>query len=117
MKYLTDFVKSEPMSVAPHWGAWIEIVAQMVENGATVSHPTGVRGLKCRVRGRCLMHHEPSHPTGVRGLKYAELGDAPPGGQVAPHWGAWIEIRWDARTPCASSVAPHWGAWIEIVRG
>ena len=60
------------------------------------------------------MHHEPSHPPGVRGLKYAELGDAPPGGQVAPHWGAWIEIRWDARTPCASSVAPHWGAWIEI---
>ena len=38
-------------------------------------------------------------------------------GEVAPHWGAWIEMR---SNDCASSghaVAPHWGAWIEIPLG
>ena len=33
---------------------------------------------------------------------------------VAPHWGAWIEIRRTAPTRHCSKVAPHWGAWIEI---
>ena len=33
---------------------------------------------------------------------------------VAPHWGAWIEIR-AGRIRCpVMVVAPHWGAWIEI---
>ena len=33
-----------------------------------------------------------SHPTGVRGLKLtARCGHGEPG-DVAPHWGAWIEI-------------------------
>ena len=34
--------------------------------------------------------------------------------QVAPHWGAWIEINPRRVCLCASPVAPHWGAWIEI---
>ena len=77
-----------------------------------------------------------SHPTGVRGLKWirGDAGDAHL--EVAPHWGAWIEIRGldesegEAQshptgvrglkcvgrivTACAYIVAPHWGAWIEI---
>ena len=34
--------------------------------------------------------------------------------QVAPHAGAWIEIRDDADINCIIAVAPHAGAWIEI---
>ena len=33
---------------------------------------------------------------------------------VAPHWGAWIEIRHNRGKPPHWLVAPHWGAWIEI---
>ena len=55
-----------------------------------------------------------SHPTGVRGLKFS-VGQAFVSGlEVAPHWGAWIEIRRRAFRATASRVAPHWGAWIEI---
>ena len=34
------------IEVAPHWGAWIEILYEEPENDETMSHPTGVRGLK-----------------------------------------------------------------------
>ena len=37
-------------------------------------------------------------------------------GKVAPHWGAWIEIRETIRDRHSKTVAPHWGAWIEIKR-
>ena len=33
---------------------------------------------------------------------------------VAPHWGAWIEMTATCRKPACRAVAPHWGAWIEI---
>ena len=56
--------------VAPHWGAWIEIVP-----------PRSSRHSMCR-----------SHPTGVRGLKFAGYSEQRGGDVVAPHWGAWIEI-------------------------
>ena len=60
------------VSVAPHWGAWIEIAR-------TLSTP----------------RWNPSHPTGVRGLKYHQQRDYRDNRQVAPHWGAWIEMsRW-----------------------
>ena len=36
---------------------------------------------------------------------------------VAPHWGAWIEIGLARGYVRCFSVAPHWGAWIEIVYG
>ena len=36
---------------------------------------------------------------------------------VAPHWGAWIEIRWTCWCATRRRVAPHWGAWIEIALG
>ena len=35
--------------------------------------------------------------------------------EVAPHWGAWIEILDLYNCWGASVVAPHWGAWIEIL--
>ena len=32
--------------VAPHWGAWIEIILLVEVQHDSRSHPTGVRGLK-----------------------------------------------------------------------
>ena len=55
-----------------------------------------------------------SHPTGVRGLKFSGAMEKVNGVQVAPHWGAWIEISSEAIMAAESEVAPHWGAWIEI---
>ena len=55
-----------------------------------VSHPTGVRGLKC-VSVDFIEVSVESHPTGVRGLKSVPGIPYPPC-FVAPHWGAWIEI-------------------------
>ena len=34
---------------------------------------------------------------------------------VAPHWGAWIEMRCGRGLRGLDFVAPHWGAWIEIL--
>ena len=36
---------------------------------------------------------------------------------VAPHWGAWIEMRLRTAGAPPVTVAPHWGAWIEIITG
>ena len=58
------------LAVAPHWGAWIEII------------PTPSP----------LVFRRGSHPTGVRGLKYKRDRNVFAAGTVAPHWGAWIEI-------------------------
>ena len=47
-------------------------------------------------------------------MKFENAPHGGRGGEVAPHWGAWIEIA-DNRPACRTvSVAPHWGAWIEI---
>ena len=58
----------------------------------TESHPTGVRGLKFT---SCYNAAEVdlSHPTGVRGLKFVRPDACIYNVSVAPHWGAWIEIR------------------------
>ena len=56
-----------------------------------------------------------SHPTGVRGLKSVGEFAVREYGEVAPHWGAWIEIGIGLAMARPPSVAPHWGAWIEIV--
>ncbi len=34
--------------------------------------------------------------------------------RVAPHVGAWIEIKMENTTRRKANVAPHVGAWIEI---
>ncbi len=36
--------------------------------------------------------------------------------RVAPHVGAWIEIKEQEDTHLYGCVAPHVGAWIEIIR-
>ena len=56
-------------SVAPHAGAWIEIVFVGSNfNCRFTSHPTRVRGLKLPLRTDDQGRNE-SHPTRVRGLK------------------------------------------------
>ena len=42
------------------------------------------------------------------------LASFPSGRNVAPHWGAWIEMLVMAYDSKGNAVAPHWGAWIEI---
>ena len=66
---MVDMLDALESGVAPHWGAWIEMLTLWKpRRPASLSHPTGVRGLKC-----------------VGEVWHALL-------QVAPHWGAWIEI-------------------------
>ena len=55
------------------------------------SHPTGVRGLKYPLVIIRTANTE-SHPTGVRGLKCLPARHVTSVDEVAPHWGAWIEI-------------------------
>ena len=69
MKYFRRRVHRLRLRVAPHWGAWIEIVGSTDDPTTSLSHPTGVRGLKYEMRR-------------------IGLGTV----EVAPHWGAWIEI-------------------------
>ena len=49
-----------------------------------------------------------------RGLKYTANHRWPPLTGVAPHAGAWIEIRFRDHKYERFPVAPHAGAWIEI---
>ena len=59
-----------PRLVAPHMGAWIEISHYLISLIHYVSHPIWVRGLKC---SGAITHSRlaPSHPIWVRGLKLA----------------------------------------------
>ena len=78
LKYIQVLDGAVSSTVAPHWGAWIEIRIPQVAEGTRPSHPTGVRGLKY-VRKRPCVPHLASHPTGVRGLKsflFAGCADA-----------------------------------------
>ena len=47
-------------------------------------------------------------------MKYHALAGLDRIVDVAPHWGAWIEIQILEDLTDARAVAPHWGAWIEI---
>ena len=47
-------------------------------------------------------------------MKYARCDRIVEGAAVAPHWGAWIEIKTGRIVVVLVSVAPHWGAWIEM---
>ena len=55
-----------------------------------------------------------SHPTGVCGLKLNVFVLTICPVDVAPHWGAWIEMPCRNDDAPGGTVAPHWGAWIEI---
>ena len=79
--------------VAPHAGAWIEII----------------------IVDESQHSRAKSHLTQVRGLKYDYLLSTGTKTSVAPHAGAWIEITVEIELPPAVNVAPHAGAWIEIL--
>ena len=69
MKYRNQTEENQVKEVAPHWGAWIEILLRpVIVLGLYSSHPTGVRGLKS-VHPVAVCPPCVSHPTGVRGLK------------------------------------------------
>ena len=50
-----------------------------------------------------------------RGLKFLQLLNCLFFERVAPHVGAWIEIRTHKTESEGTNVAPHVGAWIEIL--
>ena len=55
-----------------------------------------------------------SHPSRVRGLKFKVKGKAILFLFVAPFTGAWIEIQNGRNAQNSTFVAPFTGAWIEI---
>ena len=55
-----------------------------------------------------------SHPMRVRGLKFFDPKTGDLMRLVAPHAGAWIEMRLYVIFISIFLVAPHAGAWIEI---
>ena len=74
----------------------LKYAGRLVVEYFTGSHPTGVRGLKFKQSGY-VVDKLLSHPTGVRGLK-SVVPVVPWGADnVAPHWGAWIEICYVVR--------------------
>ncbi len=77
----------------PMRGAWIEIPQGIVQGSAP----------RCR------------SPCGGRGLKYFFFRFDGFRFFVAPHAGAWIEIRRFSQPQVATRVAPMRGAWIEIL--
>ena len=78
-------------AVAPHAGAWIEIVAAVCTTWLILSPPTRGRGLKLQL---CIQISilTRSPPTRGRGLKLWEMSKEELEEWVAPHAGAWIEI-------------------------
>ena len=69
LKFVCKFNAAIQPRVAPHAGAWIEILS-----------------------GGLLHHHLSSLPMRERGLKYVYEGVSEKWCNVAPHAGAWIEI-------------------------
>ena len=94
--------------VAPHAGAWIEILYVCNSVPSAVSHPMRVRGLKSISTKTYTGIYASSHPMRVRGLKFCMLNVNIFHKRVAPHAGAWIEIivpsssatDTESRTPC-----------------
>ena len=85
-------MSATPEAVAPHAGAWIEIIRDICDIMSKSSHPMRVRGLKFPPSVLCLSFNI-----------------------VAPHAGAWIEIFSNLLSVRSFLVAPHAGAWIEII--
>ena len=101
------------VTVAPHWGAWIEIAAACAIASAASSHPTGVRGLKYAIAGLDAVLQRVAPHWGAW-IEIASMLVNWLCRLVAPHWGAWIEIPTRRTVAWPARVAPHWGAWIEI---
>ena len=78
--------------VAPHVGAWIEIISSCVKwTGNSESLPMWERGLKYDPGDGSEIPLE-SLPMWERGLKCNAIEYLRNGTVVAPHVGAWIEI-------------------------
>ena len=78
-------------AVAPHAGAWIEILLRVKCGSLLLSLPTRERGLKL-YRPLRLNRLHLSLPTRERGLKSCGTSVGACNNNVAPHAGAWIEI-------------------------
>ena len=112
--------------VAPHTGAWIETLDELIHISLIMSHPTRVRGLKLlllRRRRRCRVAPHTgawietnitgvaqklgkSHPTRVRGLKQPTPLETL-AITVAPHTGAWIETTGEVERHSLECRTPH----------
>ena len=121
--------------VAPHWGAWIEMVCFIHVLKSTASHPTGVRGLKygtslsygivsvvaphwgAWIEINAMWQREyaaQSHPTGVRGLKLQCREQSLKSIKSHPTGVRGLKSLQHVPRAAPRRVAPHWGAWIEI---
>ncbi len=89
--YDTPIIK-KTAAVAPHAGAWIEMIARANRHTVHVVAPHAGAWIEIS----CLL---------------LGIADA----IVAPHAGAWIEIRIQLHHSLRSYVAPHAGAWIEML--
>ena len=99
--------------VAPHVGAWIEIIKSLKDHRMQVSHPTWVRGLKC-LRSCRAYPADMSHPTWVRGLKFEDGGRYVRSRGSHPTWVRGLKFNKSQLAKQYFGVAPHVGAWIEI---
>ena len=101
--------------VAPFTGAWIEISCDRSDKPPRQwSHPSRVRGLKCRC---CIFtcHISTVAPfTGAWIEIRLKLSHRTRKGKVAPFTGAWIEMAARPEPHKQTTVAPFTGAWIEI---
>ena len=93
MKYAKRMGNGMHCHVAPHAGAWIEMVVRERKRHGYRSLPMRERGLKSERGGQAV------------GLM-----------TVAPHAGAWIEILQRQVAQPTYVVAPHAGAWIEMMK-
>ena len=81
--------------VAPHVGAWIEIIYFVKSEFWGIVAPHVGAWIEISPKARPPQPCQ-SHPTWVRGLKFANKPLEPIFPNVAPHVGAWIEI---SKTP------------------
>ena len=79
-------------SVAPHMGAWIEILKSILSNVSLKVAPHMGAWIEIVIEKKLMSRSK-----------------------VAPHMGAWIEIKSNQSWIIKSRVAPHMGAWIEMV--
>ena len=103
------------IGVAPHAGAWIEIMlAQNLLNNLPRRSPRGGVDRNPLPRNK---ERGPARrsPRGGVDRNTDTVFAAPMNLDVAPHAGAWIEIRFPLFASFVVSVAPHAGAWIEML--
>ena len=81
LKYSESRVRQRPLHVAPHWGAWIEIVRNIDIDEGTVVAPHWGAWIEINCFHCYLLGYISSHPTGVRGLKFKNTPHGGRGGE------------------------------------